>query len=84
LTTAHSPFGLTQRQIADLMAVTPDRISQIKNADLDLNQVPPLSRYAHALSARILLGESATPARNPTCGHLVAYPGLAPVTRRTG
>jgi hypothetical protein len=65
------------------MAVTPGRISQIKNGDLDVNQVPTLSRYAHELSARILLdvGDGSS---LPTCGHLGAYAGLAPITRRCG
>jgi DNA-binding transcriptional regulator YiaG len=32
-------LGLTQRQLADLMGVTPGRISQNENGDLDVNEV---------------------------------------------
>jgi Predicted transcriptional regulators len=46
-------LGLTQRQVADLMGVTPGRISQIENGDLDANEVTTLSRYAQALGARL-------------------------------
>lgn len=46
-------LGLTQRQVADLMGVTPGRISQIENGDLDVNEVATLSRYAQALGARM-------------------------------
>ncbi|WP_327008020.1 helix-turn-helix transcriptional regulator [Dactylosporangium sp. NBC_01737] len=46
-------LGLTQRQVADLMAVTPGRVSQIENGDLDVNEVATLSRYAQALGARL-------------------------------
>lgn len=46
-------LGLTQREVADLMGVTPGRISQIENGDLDVNEVATLSRYAQALGARL-------------------------------
>lgn len=46
-------LGLTQRQVADLMGVTPGRVSQIENGDLDVNEVATLSRYAQALGARM-------------------------------
>ncbi|WP_406037761.1 helix-turn-helix transcriptional regulator [Micromonospora sp. NBC_00898] len=46
-------LGLTQRQVADLMGVTPGRVSQIENGDLDVNEVATLSRYANALGARL-------------------------------
>lgn len=46
-------LGLTQRQVADLMGVTPARISQIENGDLEVNEVSTLSRYAQALGARM-------------------------------
>ena len=46
-------LGLTQRQVADLMGVTPGRVSQIENGDLDANEVATLSRYARALGARM-------------------------------
>ncbi|MFY1694750.1 MULTISPECIES: transcriptional regulator [unclassified Solwaraspora] len=46
-------LGLTQRQVAELMGVTPGRISQIENGDLDVNEVATLSRYARALGARM-------------------------------
>jgi DNA-binding XRE family transcriptional regulator len=46
-------LGLTQRQVADVMGVTPGRISQIENGDLDVNEVATLSRYAQALGARM-------------------------------
>jgi DNA-binding XRE family transcriptional regulator len=46
-------LGLTQREIADRMGVTPGRISQIENGDLDVNEVATLSRYARALGARL-------------------------------
>lgn len=46
-------LGLTQREVADLMGVTPGRISQIENGDLDVNEVATLSRYAGALGARL-------------------------------
>ncbi len=46
-------LGLTQRQVADLMGVTPGRVSQIENGDLDVNEVATLSRYARALGARM-------------------------------
>ena len=42
-------LGLTQRQVAELMGVTPGRVSQIENGDL----VATLSRYARALGARM-------------------------------
>jgi DNA-binding XRE family transcriptional regulator len=45
--------GLTQRQVAELMGVTPGRVSQIENGDLDVNEVATLSRYAQALGARM-------------------------------
>src|SRR5512142_1963958 len=46
-------LGLTQREVAELMGVTPGRISQIENGDLDVNEVATLSRYARALGARL-------------------------------
>jgi DNA-binding XRE family transcriptional regulator len=46
-------LGLTQRQVADLMGVTPGRVSQIENGDLDANEVATLGRYAQALGARL-------------------------------
>ena len=33
--------------------MTPGRISQIENGDLDINEVATLSRYARALGARL-------------------------------
>jgi transcriptional regulator with XRE-family HTH domain len=33
------------------MGVTPGRVSQIENGDLDVNEVATLSRYARALGA---------------------------------
>jgi DNA-binding XRE family transcriptional regulator len=46
-------LGLTQREVAELMGVTPGRVSQIENGDLDANEVATLSRYARALGARM-------------------------------
>lgn len=46
-------LGLTQREVADLMGVTPGRVSQIENGDLDVNEVATLSRYANALGAKL-------------------------------
>ncbi|WP_433612752.1 helix-turn-helix domain-containing protein [Dactylosporangium sp. CA-139114] len=46
-------LGLTQRQVADIMGVTPGRVSQIENGDLDVNEVATLGRYAQALGARM-------------------------------
>ena len=46
-------LGLTQREVADLMGVTPGRVSQIENGDLDANEVATLGRYARALGARM-------------------------------
>jgi DNA-binding XRE family transcriptional regulator len=46
-------LGLTQRQVADVMGVTPGRVSQIENGDLDVNEVATLSRYAQALGAQM-------------------------------
>ncbi|MDG4802800.1 XRE family transcriptional regulator [Micromonospora sp. WMMD980] len=46
-------LGLTQRQVAEIMGVTPGRVSQIENGDLDVNEVATLSRYANALGARL-------------------------------
>lgn len=46
-------LGLTQRQVADLMGVTPGRVSQIENGDLDVNEVATLGRYANALGAKL-------------------------------
>jgi DNA-binding XRE family transcriptional regulator len=46
-------LSLTQRQVADVMGVTPGRISQIENGDLDVNEVATPSRYAQALGARM-------------------------------
>lgn len=45
--------GLTQRQVADTMGVTPGRVSQIENGDLDANEVATLARYAKALGGRM-------------------------------
>jgi len=44
---------MTQRQIAELMGVTPGRVSQIENAGIDAKEVDTLSRYAKALGARM-------------------------------
>ena len=46
-------LGLTQKQVAELMGVSPGRVSQIENGDLDVNEVATLSRYARALGARM-------------------------------
>ncbi|HEX6499001.1 MAG TPA: helix-turn-helix transcriptional regulator [Micromonosporaceae bacterium] len=46
-------LGLTQRDVAEAMGVTPGRVSQIENGDLDVNEVATLSRYAQALGARL-------------------------------
>ncbi|HEU0237954.1 MAG TPA: helix-turn-helix domain-containing protein [Micromonosporaceae bacterium] len=46
-------LGLTQREVAELMGVTPGRVSQIENGDLDVNEVATLTRYAQALGARL-------------------------------
>ncbi|MEV0397097.1 helix-turn-helix domain-containing protein [Polymorphospora rubra] len=46
-------LGLTQREVAELMGVTPGRVSQIENGDLDANEVATLGRYARALGARM-------------------------------
>ena len=46
-------LGMTQRQVAELMGVSPGRVSQIENGDLDANEVATLSRYARALGARM-------------------------------
>ncbi len=46
-------LGMTQRQVAELMGVTPGRISQIENGDLDVNEVATLARYAQAIGARM-------------------------------
>jgi DNA-binding XRE family transcriptional regulator len=46
-------LGLTQREVAELMGVTPGRVSQIENGDLDVNEVATLARYAQALGARL-------------------------------
>ncbi|KWV33672.1 transcriptional regulator [Micromonospora rifamycinica] len=46
-------LGLTQRQVAELMGVTPGRVSQIENGDLEANEVATLGRYARALGARM-------------------------------
>ena len=46
-------LGLTQRQVAELMGVTPGRVSQIENGELAANEVATLSRYARALGARM-------------------------------
>jgi transcriptional regulator with XRE-family HTH domain len=39
--------------VAELMGVSPGRVSQIENGDLDVNEVATLSRYARALGARM-------------------------------
>ncbi|MCM4079253.1 transcriptional regulator [Paractinoplanes hotanensis] len=46
-------LGLTQRQVAELMGVSPGRVSQIENGDLDVNEVATLSRYAMAGRTRL-------------------------------
>ncbi len=46
-------LGLTQREVAQAMGVTPGRVSQIENGDLDVNEVATLARYAQALGARM-------------------------------
>lgn len=46
-------LGLTQKQVAELMGVTPGRVSQIERGDLDVNEVATLSRYAQALGAKL-------------------------------
>ncbi|NJP35856.1 helix-turn-helix domain-containing protein [Micromonospora thermarum] len=46
-------LGLTQRDVAAAMGVTPGRISQIENGDLDVNEVATLARYAEALGAKL-------------------------------
>lgn len=46
-------LGLTQREVAEQMGVTPGRVSQIENGDLDVNEVATLGRYAQALGARL-------------------------------
>ncbi|WP_093406612.1 helix-turn-helix domain-containing protein [Micromonospora sediminimaris] len=46
-------LGLAQRQVAELTGVTPGRVSQIENGDLEANEVASLSRYARALGAGI-------------------------------
>ncbi|MET8151054.1 helix-turn-helix domain-containing protein [Actinoplanes sp. NPDC049668] len=46
-------LGMTQRQVAELMGVSPGRVSQIENGDLEANEVATLSRYARALGARM-------------------------------
>ncbi|WP_051054514.1 helix-turn-helix domain-containing protein [Frankia sp. QA3] len=46
-------LGLTQRQVAELMGVSPGRMSQIENGDLEVDEVATLSRYARALDARL-------------------------------
>nr|WP_255348217.1 helix-turn-helix transcriptional regulator [Parafrankia sp. EUN1f] len=46
-------LGLTQREVAELMDVSPGRVSQIENGDLDANEVATLSRYARALGVRL-------------------------------
>lgn len=46
-------LGLTQKQVAQLMGVTPGRVSQIENGDLEVNEVATLARYARALGAKL-------------------------------
>jgi len=46
-------LGLTQREVAEAMGVTPGRVSQIENGDLDINEVATLSRYAQALGGKL-------------------------------
>ncbi|BCJ32486.1 transcriptional regulator [Actinocatenispora sera] len=46
-------LGLTQRDVAEAMGVTPGRVSQIENGDLDVNEVATLGRYAQALGAKL-------------------------------
>ncbi|MFI5911140.1 type II toxin-antitoxin system RelE/ParE family toxin [Dactylosporangium sp. NPDC051541] len=53
LTEERKRLGMTQKQVADIMGVTPGRVSQIENGDLDVNEVATLSRYAQALGARL-------------------------------
>ncbi|MFG1804294.1 helix-turn-helix domain-containing protein [Micromonospora carbonacea] len=47
-------LGLAQRQAAELMGVTPGRVSQIENGDLEANEVATLSssRWVRLSSAR--------------------------------
>jgi hypothetical protein len=45
-------LGLAQRQVAESKGVSPGRVSQIENGDLDANEVATLSRHTRALSAR--------------------------------
>jgi len=72
-------LGLTQRQVADLMGVTPGRVSQIENGDLDANEVATLSRYARALGARMrIIFDYGNDLRQ------IAEPGAAAPTRRIG
>ena len=53
LTEERKRLGLTQREVADFMGVTPGRVSQIENGDLDIYEVATLSRYAQALGAQL-------------------------------
>jgi transcriptional regulator with XRE-family HTH domain len=45
--------GVDAKQVVELMGVSPGRVSQIENSDLDVNEVATLSRYARALGARM-------------------------------
>jgi DNA-binding XRE family transcriptional regulator len=46
-------LGLTQRDVAQAMGVTPGRVSQIENGDLAVTEVATLARYAQALGAKL-------------------------------
>jgi transcriptional regulator with XRE-family HTH domain len=41
------------KQVTELTGVSPGRVSQIQNGDLDVNEVATLCRYAPALGARM-------------------------------
>ncbi|WP_232533994.1 helix-turn-helix transcriptional regulator [Plantactinospora sp. KBS50] len=49
----HARGDWTEREVAELMGVTPGRVSRIENGDLEANEVATLSRYARALGARM-------------------------------
>lgn len=53
LTEERKRLGLTQREVAEAMGVTPGRVSQIENGDLDVNEVATLGRYARALGGKL-------------------------------
>jgi DNA-binding XRE family transcriptional regulator len=58
-------LGLTQRQVAELVGVSPGRVSQIENGDLDVNEVATLSRYARARGCASSSTTVTTCARSP-------------------